>query len=68
MFLLLFMLIGQKRIVLRKSKAQQVALAAVVFDKIGRVAVTTNGQLPHRKITNTYLEQVSKKNSSDFIY
>ncbi|KAF3765938.1 hypothetical protein M406DRAFT_37499, partial [Cryphonectria parasitica EP155] len=39
------------------SKAQQVVLAAAVFDKHGRVLVSTDGLLPSEKITKTFLER-----------
>jgi NO-binding membrane sensor protein with MHYT domain len=39
------------------SKAQQVVLAAAVFDKAGRILVNPDGLLPSEKITDTYLEK-----------
>lgn len=42
-------------------KAQQVVLAAAVFDKSGRILVSPDGLLPSEKITDTYIE----KSSSD---
>nr|XP_036585779.1 mhyt domain signaling [Colletotrichum truncatum]KAF6795970.1 mhyt domain signaling [Colletotrichum truncatum] len=43
------------------SKAQQVVLAAAVFDKHGRILVNPDGLIPTEKITDTFLE----KNASD---
>lgn len=39
------------------NKAQQVVLAAAVFDKHGRVLVSTDGLLPSEKITDSFLEK-----------
>lgn len=39
------------------SKAQQVMLAAAVFDKHGRVLVSPDGLLPNEKITDSFLEK-----------
>lgn len=39
------------------SKAQQVVLAAAVFDQAGRILVNPDGLLPSEKITDTYLEK-----------
>lgn len=39
------------------NKAQQVVLAAAVFDKHGRVLVSTDGLLPSEKITDAFLEK-----------
>lgn len=39
------------------SKAQQVVLAAAVFDKHGRVLVSPDGLLPSEKITDSFLEK-----------
>ncbi|KAK6202013.1 hypothetical protein LQW54_009145 [Pestalotiopsis sp. IQ-011] len=39
------------------SKAQQVLLAAAVFDSTGRILVTPDGLLPSESITETYLEK-----------
>ncbi|KAK2044341.1 hypothetical protein LZ31DRAFT_522855 [Colletotrichum somersetense] len=43
------------------SKAQQVVLAAAVFDKHNRILVNPDGLVPSEKITDTFLE----KNASD---
>ncbi|TDZ28368.1 Signaling protein YkoW [Colletotrichum spinosum] len=43
------------------SKAQQVVLAAAVFDRHGRILVNPDGLVPSEKITDTFLE----KNASD---
>jgi NO-binding membrane sensor protein with MHYT domain len=40
------------------SKAQQVVLAAAIFDKDGRVLVSPEGLLPSEKITDSFLEKV----------
>jgi hypothetical protein len=42
-----------------KNRNQQIAIAAVIFDEEGKVMVTPEGYLPHRRITSTYLEKVS---------
>ena len=39
------------------SKAQQVVLAAAIFDAHGRVLVSPDGLLPSEKITETFLEK-----------
>lgn len=39
------------------SKAQQIVLAAAVFDKHGRVLVNPDGLLPCEKITDSFLEK-----------
>lgn len=39
------------------SKAQQVVLAAAIFDRHGRVLVSTDGLLPSEKITDAFLEK-----------
>ncbi|KAI0137527.1 hypothetical protein BJ170DRAFT_65522 [Xylariales sp. AK1849] len=41
------------------QKAQQVVLAAAVFDRTGRILVNPDGLLPSEKITDTYLERRS---------
>ncbi|EFQ33443.1 hypothetical protein CGRA01v4_00817 [Colletotrichum graminicola] len=43
------------------SKAQQVVLAAAVFDKHNRILVNPDGLVPSEKITDTFIE----KNASD---
>ncbi|KAI1858716.1 uncharacterized protein JN550_012548 [Neoarthrinium moseri] len=40
-------------------KAQQVVLAAAVFDRTGRILVNPDGLLPSEKITDTYIEKTS---------
>lgn len=40
-------------------KAQQIVLAAVVFDQSGRIMVNPDGLLPSEKITDTYVERTS---------
>lgn len=40
------------------NKAQQVVLAAAVFDKQGRVLVNPDGLLPSEKITDSFIEKV----------
>ena len=42
------------------DRAQQVVLAAAVFDAEGRIMVSPEGFLPNRKITNTFVERVSR--------
>jgi hypothetical protein len=39
------------------DKAQQIVLAAAVFDKSGRILVNPDGLLPSEKVTDTYLEK-----------
>ncbi|KAI1495256.1 hypothetical protein F5X96DRAFT_675847 [Biscogniauxia mediterranea] len=39
------------------NKAQQVVLAAAVFDKAGRILVNPDGLVPSEKITDTYVEK-----------
>ncbi|KAI1076497.1 FAD dependent oxidoreductase-domain-containing protein [Whalleya microplaca] len=39
------------------NKAQQIVLAAAIFDKSGRILVSTDGLLPSEKITDTYVER-----------
>ncbi|KUI59944.1 Signaling protein YkoW [Cytospora mali] len=39
------------------NKAQQIVLAAAVFDKHGRVLVSPDGLLPSEKITDSFLEK-----------
>jgi len=43
------------------SKAQQVVLAAAVFDKSGRIMVNPDGLLPSENITDTFLGKVGIK-------
>lgn len=41
------------------KRAQQLVLAAMVFDNEGRILVSSEGSLPLRKITDAWLERVS---------
>ncbi|CAG8951547.1 hypothetical protein HYFRA_00007463 [Hymenoscyphus fraxineus] len=41
-----------------RNRAQQVVLAAAIFDKDDRILVTPNGLLPTKKITQQFLERV----------
>ncbi|KAK8086164.1 FAD dependent oxidoreductase-domain-containing protein [Apiospora phragmitis] len=45
--------------VMRKTatKAQQIILAAAIFDRAGRILVTPDGLLPSEKVTDTYIER-----------
>ncbi|KAK8039933.1 FAD dependent oxidoreductase-domain-containing protein [Apiospora rasikravindrae] len=45
--------------VMRKTatKAQQIVLAAAIFDRTGRILVTPDGLLPSEKVTDTYIER-----------
>ena len=52
-------LIGQRSKQLSTQRARQVVLACVLFDSDGKVMVNSEGLLPCRKITNTFLEKVS---------
>ncbi|KAI9734718.1 MAG: hypothetical protein M1818_006705 [Claussenomyces sp. TS43310] len=57
-FILLgFTLVAQRRRSQYVNRARQVVLAAIVFDKDGRLMVTPEGLLPSQKITNSYLEK-----------
>lgn len=40
------------------TKAQQIALAAAVFDKNGRILVTPEGLLPSETITDTFPQKM----------
>ncbi len=40
------------------KRAQQIVLAAAVFDHEGRILVTHDGWLPTRKVTYEWIEQV----------
>lgn len=42
------------------SKAQQIVLAAAVFDRHGRVLVSPDGLLPSEKITDSFLEKTQQ--------
>ncbi|CZR59585.1 uncharacterized protein PAC_09479 [Phialocephala subalpina] len=55
--LLLFTLLAQARNARSAKRAQQVVLAAAVFDHEGKILVSPEGLLPTRKITNTWLER-----------
>lgn len=46
------------------QKAQQITLAAAVFDKQGRILVDTNGLMPSMVITNAFLEKVRSRFAS----
>lgn len=63
--LLMLTLFAQRRRSRSANRAQQVVLAAAVFDKDGRLMVTPEGVLPNTKITNTYIERVG---SADVAY
>lgn len=52
--------LAQRRRSRSANRAQQVVLAAAVFDKDGRLMVSPEGLLPNRKITNTFIERVGK--------
>ncbi len=41
-------------------RAEQVVLAAAVFDSQGKILVTHEGLLPRKKITNFWLERVRR--------
>lgn len=43
--------------------AQQITLAAAVFDRQGRILVDTNGLLPGTVITGSFLEKVSLRST-----
>ena len=45
------------------KKAQQVVLAAAVFDSQGRILVNRNGFLPSESITDTFLDKVCPQNN-----
>lgn len=42
-------------------RAEQVVLAAAIFDDQGRICVTHEGYLPKRKIANSWFERVSQR-------
>jgi hypothetical protein len=50
------------------EKAQQVVLAAAVFDQHGRILINRNGLLPSEKITDTFLDKVSLAPSRSSLY
>jgi hypothetical protein len=54
--------LAQRRRAKSANRAQQVVLAAAVFDDAGNLMVTPEGLLPSQKITNTYIERVSALN------
>lgn len=41
------------------DRAQQVVLAAAIFDKEGKLMVNHEGLLPNTKMTNSYIERAS---------
>ncbi|KAH7021191.1 uncharacterized protein B0I36DRAFT_213795, partial [Microdochium trichocladiopsis] len=45
-------------------KAQQIVLAAAVFDRSGRIMVNPDGLLPSEKITDTYVERTTSDSFS----
>lgn len=49
-----FLLYTQWRNRMFKSRSQQVTVACAIFDRDGRILVTTEGVLPSRKITHKY--------------
>ncbi|RDW60762.1 hypothetical protein BP6252_12145 [Coleophoma cylindrospora] len=49
--------LAQRRRALSANRAQQVVLAAAIFDKDGRLMVSPEGLLPNRKITNSFIER-----------
>ncbi|KAL3427705.1 Signaling protein YkoW [Phlyctema vagabunda] len=49
--------LAQRRRSLSANRAQQVVLAAAVFDNEGRLLVSPEGLLPNRKITNSFIER-----------
>jgi hypothetical protein len=52
-------LLAQRRRAQFAGRAQQVVLAAAIFDKDGKLMVTPEGLLPSQKITNSFNERVS---------
>lgn len=59
MVLLTYAVLGQRSKQRTSDRVQQVVLASITFDSEGRILVTPAGQLPTRKITDTYLENAS---------
>jgi hypothetical protein len=51
---------AQRRRTMTANRAQQVVLACATFDSHGRLLVTSEGLLPSQKITNSYIERVSR--------
>jgi len=54
------MLLAQWRLAKLAKRAQQVVLAAAIFDYEERILVSPEGFLPHKKITDSWVEQVRK--------
>jgi hypothetical protein len=52
------MLLAQWRAAKLAKRAQQVVLAAAIFDSEERILVSPEGFLPHKKITDTWVERV----------
>jgi hypothetical protein len=61
-------LLAQRRRALSANRAEQVVLAAAIFDKNGRLMVTPEGLLPSQKITNSFIERVSVFHIHDTIF
>lgn len=62
--LLAFTIVSQVRNSRSKNESRMVVLAAGIFDKDGRLLVTTEGLIPHVTITKQYVEHVSLKAES----
>lgn len=58
--LILFMTITQRQLMIAAKRAQQVVLAVAVFDPDGKILVSPDGFIPMRKITNSWVERVSR--------
>lgn len=58
-YLSLATLIFQARKLRAASRAQQIVLATAIFDRDGKLLVTSGGTLPNQKITSSYREQTA---------
>jgi hypothetical protein len=57
------MLLAQWRLAKLAKRAQQVVLATAIFDYEDKILVTAEGCLPHKEITDSWVERVSKIHS-----
>ena len=51
-------LINEAKSKCASKRAREVVLTTAIFDEDGRILVTSDGLLPHRKITHSFIEQV----------
>jgi hypothetical protein len=52
--------LAQWRLAKLAKRAQQVVLATAIFDYEDKILVTSEGYLPHKKITDSWIERVRK--------